>query len=151
MCHQQCSMALCGTLWLWATCSYVTTIWLNGDSNTAASKYLSMANDQYILLWVLHRCNTSILHTTNIGPTILSLSRHSCGALERTCSYGKQFDADHHHTAKAIQCWWYHDMHLCQLQMAVQSLGVARQADCTEVHRVGQKHDPNQHPKSTAI
>ena len=86
---------------------------------------------------------------TSIWPTSLSCPRHTCIPLERTCSYGKQFDADHHHTAKAIQCWWHHDMHLCQLQMAVQSLAVARQADCTEVHGVGQVHDPHQHPDTT--
>ena len=42
-------------------------------------------------------------------------------------------------------------MHLCQLQMAVQSLAVIRQADCTEVCGFGQTHNPKQHPKSMVV
>ena len=88
---------------------------------------------------------------TGICPTTLSLPRHSCILLERTCSYGKQLDAYHYHTAKAIQHGQYHDMRLCQLQMVVQIFVVARQADCTELNEAGQTHDPNQHPNSTVV
>ena len=84
----------------------------------------------------------------DISPAILFLPRHSCVPPERTCYYGKQVDANRHHTATAIQPWSHHNMHQCQSQTAYQSQAGVKPEGYIIVHEAAQRRGPMQHTTS---
>ena len=84
----------------------------------------------------------------DILPTILFLLHHSCIPPECTCYYGKQADANRHHTATAIQPRWHHKVCQNQSQTAFRSKAGVKPKGYIIVHEAAQRRGPTQHPTS---
>ena len=84
----------------------------------------------------------------SILPTTLSRPHHSCILPERTCYYGTQWGANHHHIIVRIQPQLHPYTHWYQLQMAPQSQVVSVQVGCTVARAALQTLRLAQYPSS---